>query len=279
MDRDIAESLLRGDYHHARTPGALVHLLAAATAPARNSELAGEEPAVAAFRQPHRAPMHAPGRRTLLARLLTVKITAAFALTAAGGAALAAAGNLHKLPGASGFSPRPAAPTSAAPSTPAMTARSTGSPAVVAPPRRPSPSPTESGHPPLDNLCRILVADARNKSTGVHMGLDSSAFAALMAMAGGKASVWSYCIRLLTTDATAGPGAQYPPYGDPNRNRNYPTYPGYPGYPTYPGYPQPPQYPDQNQGGQNGQAAPQTADRDPSSPRPGSRSAQTSSLR
>ncbi|GII26085.1 hypothetical protein [Planosporangium mesophilum] len=248
VDRRAAESLARGD-HRADVPDALVRLLAAAAAPARDSELAGEEPAVVAFRRYHRPPMHAPGRRSLLARLLTVKITVAFALTAVGGgAALAAAGGFHRSLGTSGLSPRPAAP-SAAPSSPAASPRGTGSAAAA--PKRPVPSPTLS-RPPTASLCRILVADARNRSAGVHMGLDSPAFAALVALAGDAAGVWSFCSRLLTmAGVTAAPGTPYPAYGD-----RYHNYPGNPGYP----YPRPD--PDHND--ETGQAA----DRAPFSPTP-----------
>jgi hypothetical protein len=255
VDRRAAESLARGD-RGPDAPDTLVHLLAAAAAPARDSELAGEESAVVAFRRRHRPPMHAPGRRSLLARLLTVKITAAFALTAAGGAAALAAGGFHRISGTSGFSPRPAA-TSAAPSSPAASPRGTGSAAAV--PRRTVPSPTRS-QPPADSLCRVLVADARNRSAGVHMGLDSSAFAALIALAGDAAGVWPFCSRLLATaGVTAAPGMPYPSYGD--RYRNYPGYPGYPGYPNHP-YPPPNDHDGGND--RNGYAA----DRAPFSPTP-----------
>jgi hypothetical protein len=273
LDRGTAESLLRGDRHHAAAPHALAHLLTAATAPARGYELVGEEAAVAAFRQFGRAPVHASGRRKLLTRLLTVKITAAFALTAVGGAALATAADLTKLPGTSGFGPRPAVPTAAPAPAPTPTPRSTGAPASS--PRTPSAPPTPSARPSPENLCRILVADPRNKQAANEIqGLDSQALAALIALAGGKvAGVWSYCSRLLSPAGAAsnGPRSTGVPGQPWDQYRNFTTGP----YDWRSYYPQPPQDRGQNQ---NGQSGTQTADRD-NSPRPGSRSARTSSLR
>jgi hypothetical protein len=79
MDPGAGEVLLRGELHHAAAPAVLVHLLRSATAAARAHELVGEETAVVAFRQSRRAPAYPAGRRALVARLLTVKVTAAFA--------------------------------------------------------------------------------------------------------------------------------------------------------------------------------------------------------
>ncbi|SDT65398.1 hypothetical protein [Actinoplanes derwentensis] len=92
MDRTTAESLLRGD----RTGHALDRVLAAAQAPATETELAGEADAMAAFRAAAHAPV--PRRRrpstlqSCLARMMTLKVAAvAFATSATvGGVALAA---------------------------------------------------------------------------------------------------------------------------------------------------------------------------------------------
>jgi hypothetical protein len=77
------------------------------------------------------------------------------------------------------------------------------------------------------------------------VGLDNSAFATLVALAGGKTGVWSYCSRLL---AAAVPGMPYPTPGASQWWDQYRNYSSYPGYPT--------QYPGQNRGGQNSQADP-----------------------
>jgi hypothetical protein len=274
VDPDTAESLLRGDRRHATVPDALVHLRAAATAPARIHELAGEETAVAAFRQSIRTPAHPPGRRTLLAGLLAVKIAAALTLTTVGGAALAATSGLTDFPGTSGFGPRPTAPTSIASPAPSATGVITSPSATT--PRTPPAPPAASGDPSLEHLCRTFLADAQNKQAeSVQRILDSQTFTALIAAAGGRTGVWPYCSRLLGKPAgsAARPTPTASQESEQFRNHNYPSYPGYPqysGYPQYPGQKQPAQS-DQNKSGT------ETADRDPS-PRPGSRSAQPSSL-
>jgi hypothetical protein len=253
LDPGIAESLLRGDRHQVAALDALDHLLTAAIAPARAYELVGEETAVAAFRQSRGALVQAPGRRRLLARLLTVKITAAFALTAVGGATIATAGGLTKLPGTSGFGPRPNVPATAPSPTPTRATPSPGAPASSA--RTPWAPPAPSAHPSPENLCRIFIADPRNKQTGNEIqGLDSEALAALIALAGGKVGeVWSYCSHLLNPadggtaparpQSTAGTGQPW------NQYRNYNTTDPY-DWRSY--YPQSPQYPGQHQNGQAG---------------------------
>jgi hypothetical protein len=97
MDRRTADRLLRGD----RTGHPLDQVLAAATAPATDRELAGEAAALAAFR----AATHSPATRrrpslvrSTLTRLLTLKVAAVALGTSAtiGGVALAA--NTRTLP-------------------------------------------------------------------------------------------------------------------------------------------------------------------------------------
>ncbi|MFI0369423.1 hypothetical protein ACH35V_16195 [Actinomadura sp. 1N219] len=104
LDRRAAERLLDGAYDHAR----LHALLAAAAAPGRPEELAGEDAAVAAFRA---APRPEPRSRTAaLRRFLTIK-----ALAVAGGALILTGGAAYatitgQLPG------RDPAPSSPSPS-------------------------------------------------------------------------------------------------------------------------------------------------------------------
>jgi hypothetical protein len=257
VDPDTAGSLLRGDRHHTTAPDTLVHLCAAATAPARVHELVGEETAVAAFRQSIRTPTHPPGRRTLLARLLAVKIAAALTLTTVGGAALAATNGLADFPGTSGFGPRAVAPTFIASPAPSATGVITRPSATT--PRTP---PAASADPSLEHLCRTFLTDAQNKQAeSVQRILDSQTFTALIAAAGGRTGVWPYCSRLLGKPAgsAARPTPTASQESEQFRNHNYPSYPG---YPQYPGQKQP------EQSGQN-KSGTETADRDRPPPPPG----------
>lgn len=129
IDRDAAEHLLGGAADASPDgPGALFGLLAAAAAPATADELAGEEAAVAAFREAARLTSHpstsrssaslpSTSRRRPMAacvpqgfrvptRFLGAKaVVAAFAVTAIGGVAVAAGtGHLPAVLGGSGHS-------------------------------------------------------------------------------------------------------------------------------------------------------------------------------
>ncbi|MCC9305565.1 hypothetical protein LN042_00275 [Kitasatospora sp. RB6PN24] len=107
IDRDVAEQLLGGEaVGTVGGPGALSRMLAAAAAPATERELAGEEAAVAAFREAARlAPTRSsvpprrsrpmaecvPARPRVAARFLGARAAvAALAVTALGGVAVAA---------------------------------------------------------------------------------------------------------------------------------------------------------------------------------------------
>ncbi len=209
MERGVVESLL-GEACSTAERDALMRLVAAAAGPAHPGELAGEDAAVAAFQRPGPASLHRPTRRALLTRLLTVKVTAAFAATALGGVAVAAAtGNLPEIPGTSGFGARPNAPTSPAPPT---AGEWPGGPAVPAGPRSISPSSA------LVDLCRALVADVdgkppKDREKAKQQALDSPDFASLVTAAGGKGKTMPYCVRLLqTSDAgDAAPSADNSP--------------------------------------------------------------------
>ncbi|NJC70059.1 hypothetical protein HC031_10105 [Planosporangium thailandense] len=197
LDASAAESLLRGDLGHAGAPDVLVHLLTAATAPARPHELDGEEAALAAFRAPALAPGHPSRRRTLVTRLLTVKVTAAFALTAAGGVALAAVDALPRIPGVSSLGSRfGGRATSGAGLAPGATTSGAGRQSASP---RSTPTPLPSTHPSPENLCLLLLADRPTGPAGIgSSGLDSQALATLIALAGGDpAAVGPYCSRLL----------------------------------------------------------------------------------
>src|SRR5688500_1604947 len=90
LDRDAAERLLRGEPGDPGTPAEpLGRLLATASAPAQEGELAGEDAAVAAFTAAQLPVKRAGG--IPLARILTAKAAAlSLAVTTAGGVALAA---------------------------------------------------------------------------------------------------------------------------------------------------------------------------------------------
>jgi hypothetical protein len=162
LSPDDAERILR-DAAAGPRPGQppLTAFLAATAAPSRDDELAGEEAAVAAFRQAHlerqarqeqrrrpRAPQAL--RRPVIARLLTVKVAVALALsaTAVGGAALAA--GTGTLPGPLGDL-RPAnqqSRTHGTTTSPPATRPATTQPALPNPigGSEGSPTPSPSGH-------------------------------------------------------------------------------------------------------------------------------------
>ncbi|WP_051712557.1 hypothetical protein [Spirillospora albida] len=158
LDPRTAERLLAGG-PAPDAPEGLAALLAAASAPARPEETAGEDAAVAAFLAA-RPPAPRPARR-VLSRVTTIKaLIIAAALTGSGGVAIAAGtGNLP------GQSPDPAPSTSVpepeterdgvvrAPAVPSRTAPAVPSPSakptVQQPPGRQKPkkTPTPRGRP------------------------------------------------------------------------------------------------------------------------------------
>lgn len=195
LERGTAEELLRGRPAGPLAGGeALAGLLAAAAGPARDSELAGEEQAVTAFRvAAHHIPATQPRRPSMISKLLTLKL--ALAAAAAGGGLALAASTGHLPTGGSS----PAAQSSASA---AASARSSGHPAA-------SPSPS------LHGLC---VAYTHGVSTSKGKALDNPAFTALINTAGGKDNVAAFCKTELASSskasaashATAQPAASHP---------------------------------------------------------------------
>ncbi|HEX8867446.1 MAG TPA: hypothetical protein VF821_17440, partial [Lentzea sp.] len=160
----------------------LSDLLAAASAPARHHELAGEEAAVAAFRTARLAT--APQRRRpRMLSLLSVKI-AATAAAAAGGIALAAAAGA--LPGQHREDPAPTADTNVI-TTSSTTAASKQKPAEGKPDTNPSPSPS------LKGLCQAWTSGAGADHGKAH---ENPAFSALITAAGGADKVPAFCADL-----------------------------------------------------------------------------------
>ncbi|GIJ76830.1 hypothetical protein SAMN05443287_104381 [Micromonospora phaseoli] len=214
-------------------PNPLAGLLRAAAAPPRERELAGEEAALAAFRAARQgSPVASPGARSPRRRITAGAVAwiAALAATATAGAALAASGlDRPEQPPA----PRPAATSPSAPSTDPSAPTSTpgddgrtGDPAGE-PTDRPStdPSggstsgtpapatPSPSGSPLPDTEASGYVGPGNSASTTDRTGLcraylakserqreralRTSAFAELVAEAGGTEHVEAYCRDLL----------------------------------------------------------------------------------
>jgi hypothetical protein len=201
IDRGTAERILWAGHaaSSATATDPLARLLAAATAPARPSELLREEVAVAAFRTAHRPSVPQPQRRSMIklavAKLLTVKVAAvAAAVVGVGGVALAAT---------SGAIPSPLHGTAAASHGPADgKARPSGRPSDQR-----DPSAVPSGFPPgLYWLCQDYIGrDAEHRGKA----LDESKFRELVAQAGGqdKDNADKFCDKLLNDGPDAAPSA------------------------------------------------------------------------
>jgi hypothetical protein len=191
LDRATAERLLSGD-PAAASPGqeSLANLLAAATAPGRHRELAGEQAAMAAFRVAHRAPPTQQRSRsmlkTALAKILTAKAAAVVAATTIGGVAVAA-GTGH-LPSQHGQG----ASSQSSSSQEAETSE-TGPGASKAASAKASPHAAAAPSPSMVGLCRAYahVVASHGKA------LDNPAFTALVTAAHGKANVSGMCTTLL----------------------------------------------------------------------------------
>lgn len=195
IDRRTAERLLGGA--RVDVPDALAGLLAAAAAPPRDDELAGEQAATAVFCRPaDHDTVPRPRSNWMigpaLAKPRTLKVAAAVAAICAvsGVAAVAATGNLTS-------------PTSgSAPSSTSTSAntRSTITIGTTAVRGAPSTGSAARPSPDLAGLCHAYDAGAGS----VHgKALDSPAFTALITAAGGRAQVGAYCTDLLSGTASA----------------------------------------------------------------------------
>jgi hypothetical protein len=220
IDRDAAERLLRGA---PADPGAagtdpLAALLAAAAAPAREDELAGEPAALAAFREAsHTRPSWPARARTAIGKAVTVKIGVIVAAAAVGGVAVAGAA-VTVAPAVIGAGGGPSASPAPGRATEPRTASPTASPSV---------SPDGGGVPrSVVALCaRYAAAPARDRDAL----LDDPAFATLVAVAGGRSGVAKVC----RTNPSSAPRVGQPAgTATPASPPTVPTYP--PGKPTYP---------------------------------------------
>ncbi|HTI23451.1 MAG TPA: hypothetical protein VL652_20820 [Kutzneria sp.] len=192
-DRRTAEQLLDGAPATGGHP--LNALLAVAAAPAKDSELAGEHAAVAAFRAA-RLTTAAQPQRPLLAKLLSAKLAAVVAVLAVAIGGVATAAVIGYLPGPLGGNSHVAPSRSSDPT-----------PSAVAPPPTTHPTTTEhrddngaaatsSGtpSPSLTGLCNAFTAGAGSDHG---KALDNPAFSALITAAGGRDQVDAYCAGLL----------------------------------------------------------------------------------
>ncbi|MFC4056189.1 hypothetical protein ACFOY4_41445 [Actinomadura syzygii] len=201
LDLETAEDLLTGIW---RDPRSVTHpvagLLAAATTPPSDQELDGEEAAVAAFRHTQ---LNARRRRhrgrtahRVLLPIATAKMLTALAVagTAAGGAALAA--NNGQLP----VLERP--PHSSAPSSATATEKATTPVPTSGQPRRSPPStslaPGSPNYSTPARLCRTYLAEAsRKKRSAAPPKVSASELAQLIAAAGDRDKITTYCARVL----------------------------------------------------------------------------------
>ncbi|HEX5404201.1 MAG TPA: hypothetical protein VFX16_18080 [Pseudonocardiaceae bacterium] len=200
INRRTAARMLRGA--PVIVPDTLVGLLAAAAAPPRDGELVGEQRAAAAFlAAAHRDTVLKPRSpsmiKSMLAKLLTVKIAAAAAAVfAVGGVATAAvAGHL--------------ASPSNNPSTPAPTSSSAAG-AAGAHGGRPGSGTASSAHqgspsPSLVGLCHAYTAGAGSDHG---KALQNPAFTALITAAGGRTKVDAYCAALVKATHSRSSSAQ-----------------------------------------------------------------------
>jgi hypothetical protein len=183
----------------------LSHLLAAASAPARPEELAGETGALVAFRYAALGASGGHRRRStakpMWARLASVKVAAIAVALATTGVALAAGTGV--LPTPFKADPPTAAPdlTSSRPGgnpgTGPTTTGALGGPGAITT----GPAPSTTPDPALVGQCRAYRAQAKSDPEKV---LDKPAFARLVAVAGGRDKVEAYCDQLLD-DRTAQP--------------------------------------------------------------------------
>ncbi|HEX3588155.1 MAG TPA: hypothetical protein VHV74_00890 [Pseudonocardiaceae bacterium] len=191
IDRRTAEQLLRGTPVDRLGDGtdAVADLLAAAAAPVREDELAGQPAALAAFRSARLGPVPQPRRRSViksaLAMSLTSKIAALAAALVASGGVMAAAVTGHLAPHSS---PGPTvAPATSSHGT-APHRPDTAGPTDPAGPSRNGQASHAAPAPDLVGLCHAYAARGGAP--------DNPAFTVLFTAAHGQANVATYCASL-----------------------------------------------------------------------------------
>lgn len=215
LEADVAERLLAG---YGGQPWRLAQLLAAAAAPARPHELAGEDAAVVAFRSADQTSgVHRRQRsRPAWARLLTAKVAGVAAVVVtAGGVAVAAGTGVLPSPLGGGPATTSNAPGSNSPA--GTTAVPGGAPGLTT---GPGAQPPATPDPALPGLCHAYLAQLADNPGKARSG---PAFAALAEAAGGADHVTTFCEDL----AAAQPGPAPP---TPGQTTGRPTEPA--GQPT-----------------------------------------------
>lgn len=209
-----AEQLLAGPQPEAEDP--LSRVLAAAAAPARAKELAGEDDAVRAFHLARRAspvpPLPVVHRRRPRYRwgwALVVKVAAIVLATATASWALAATTGVVPAPWQpSPVKPPPASATGPGGShrpTPTAPASATADPAGT-PGATPMGSIPPAADPSLHARCRSFV----NQGGSLDL-LDNPSLSRLAVAAGGKQNVPAYCEALLAQDPSGTAGLTVTP--------------------------------------------------------------------
>ncbi|WIX98936.1 hypothetical protein QRX60_33430 [Amycolatopsis mongoliensis] len=221
IGRHTAEQVLRG----APVDGAdaLTSLLAAAAAPPRDGELAGEQAAVTAFLEAAHA--RAPRSRSpsMLkstgTKLRAAKVAAAAAaIFAVGGVAAAAVTGVLPLPAGGSAPPAPASdrdhPGTGSSAVSTTTQAREGTPTG----HQPAPSPS------LVGLCRAY--DAGDKAEH-GKALESPAFTELITAAGDRTKVDGYCAAVLEDEASKPAHATGSPSdpGHPDNGKSHPAGP------------------------------------------------------
>ena len=237
LSRRETERLLDAPATH---DSALGWVLSAASAPAHPTELRREDSTAAAFHSARLSPPPArrrafvsPTRLGSRAAVHAVVATGAVVAMASGGFALAGSLDLPSLPGqASDRATEAVLKTRGATGATETKSSSTGRPSGTAggaasgtPTKAPKPTkspsatageatddPTASPTPNLTGLCTAFQATDRSDNG---TSLDSAAFTALAAAAGGADQIATYCVGLIGAPETGKPADKPSPTGKP----------------------------------------------------------------
>jgi hypothetical protein len=227
-DQDILERLLEGRLDPASAPpgyGGLARVLAAATAPAAPEELAGEQPAMAAFEAVMRShpPVLVPRRSAVPSKVFTIKAAAAalVAVLSIGGIAAAASGLLPDR--ASPKADRVTATTGADAAAHGLGDAAAANTGGTARAGATGGQGRESAvGPDATGAARAGLCWAWQAGQGDDHGrrADSVAFQALVDAAGGADKVAAYCKDVLASSSTGahGQGQGPPTSGSPPRS-------------------------------------------------------------
>lgn len=226
VGRAEAERLLDPTGSPPATDDPLARLLAAAAAPARPGELAGEQAAVEAFRTVRTSGVPGPAATGRRRRRLTTGVVAwiaALAATATAGVAFAAVTRDRPVERVPGPVPSSASDTGSARPSPPRSGPDRRSPArrpPAAPGGTPSAPSASTGHGgpaatgKLVGQCRAYLAKPPEQRA---KALTKPGFAALVDAAGGADRVEAYCRGLVPGRPPAAPHEPPGPGGGPSR--------------------------------------------------------------